>query len=578
LSLRFYSGVSESKLKLRPYQVEALAAVEKRYRHGTRRQLIALPTGMGKTVVFASLSRHLGIKGKTLVLVHREELADQAADKLRRWNPGIRIGIEMAGRASAASDDVVVASVSTIGRAGSPRLSKFPSDEIDLIIVDEAHHSVANTYKTIFDHFGVRDERNRKLLVGVTATPNRGDSQGLGQVYDEIVYEMSILNAIKQGWLTDIRGMRVRTEASLDDVSTRDGDFVVGELSHTVNTYIRNKLVVDSWRELGEDRQTVVFCVDVAHAQSLAKMFQESGVGADAVWGNDANRAKKLAAFRAGSLRVLTNCAVLTEGWDCWQVACIVMARPTKSELLFVQVLGRGPRIPEDIDNLHDARRQAVKIPKSDCLVIDVTDNTRRHRLMTLNTLFGLGEKLNLKGTRISEAIEQIARVQRENAFIDFRDLDSLDNLKTYVEQVSLLEQSKWSPEVIENSKMRWHKVFDGRYSLLLPNNEGVTVYRDLLDKWNVRGMVATNSFEKKGIISLPEAFRCADEIIATFSEELLHFMRRSWPKNAATPAQRRAMNIRGIKYEDEMTKNEATKAIEAWDQALFNVRVRDSS
>src|SRR5581483_2135454 len=360
----------------RPYQNAALKESYNKYALGVTRQLIVLPTGTGKTVVFANLPNHHGLRGRIMVLVHTEELVNQAVDKIRKWNPSYNVDIEKAEQWTSTNANVIVASVATLGREGSERLKRFKPEEFDAIICDEAHHSTADSYIRIFNHFGLLADNNKKLLVGVTATPNRGDGVGLNLVYDEIVYQMSILDAIKQGWLSDLRGIRITTDTSLDSVKTRAGDFETGDLGRTVNTPARNRLIVEGWQKYAQDRQTVVFCVDVQHAKDLADEFMRAGIPSQAVWGDDPSREEKLKAHKAKTLRVLCNCNVLTEGYDDWQLACIVTARPTKSPLMFAQQIGRGTRIPEGIDNLVEARKKGVPLAKTDCIVLDVADVT----------------------------------------------------------------------------------------------------------------------------------------------------------------------------------------------------------
>src|SRR6266404_7023203 len=218
---------------LRPYQSDALSAVKSRLAAGVTRQLIALPTGTGKTVVFAMLPEFLNLGGKTLFLVHREELASQAAEKLMRWNPNISISVEMGDSWANSNSQFIVGSVPTLGRKGSKRLARFRPEDFSTIIVDECHHATADSYINIFDYFDVLNQNSKKLLVGFTATPNRGDGVALGKIFDEISFQMDIRTAIKEGWLVDIRGVRVRSKTSLDAVRTQAGDFQQGDLSNT---------------------------------------------------------------------------------------------------------------------------------------------------------------------------------------------------------------------------------------------------------------------------------------------------------------------------------------------------------
>jgi ATP-dependent helicase IRC3 len=211
-------------MRLRSYQSEALLSSKDKFQQGINRQLICLPTGTGKTCVFSALPKHHGIDKRTMVLVHREELASQAKDKFLKWNTDFKVDVEMGDLYASNDSDVVVASVQSIGGKNSPRLQRFPKDKFGCIICDEAHHSIAQSYLNVFDHFGLLDEDNLEtLLLGVTATSNRGDGQGLGKVYQEVVYQMTILDAIKDGWLADVRGIKVKTNTSLEDVHTRVG-------------------------------------------------------------------------------------------------------------------------------------------------------------------------------------------------------------------------------------------------------------------------------------------------------------------------------------------------------------------
>jgi ATP-dependent helicase IRC3 len=201
---------------LRPYQQAALAASKQRFVEAkVTRQLIALPTGTGKTIIFANLRNHHQINGRILVLVHTEELAKQAFEKLRKYNPGVSIGIEMADQECRLADQIVVGSVPTLGRSNSGRLRFFAPQNFGAIICDEAHHATADTYGRIFRHFGVHTPSCRILLLGCTATPYRRNGDQLRSVFDETVFQMGLDKAIRDGWLVDLRGYRIRSSASL---------------------------------------------------------------------------------------------------------------------------------------------------------------------------------------------------------------------------------------------------------------------------------------------------------------------------------------------------------------------------
>lgn len=514
---------------------------------GDGRFLLGDFTVTHNTAVFANLKPHHVFQNKMLVLVHREELAQQAADKILHWNPTYKVGIEMADRVSSNSDDVVVGSVQTLGIKSSNRLAKFKPNEFDAVVADEAHHAIAPTWQTVFEHFGLLERPSgigtihKGLLLGVTATPNRGDGQGLGQVFDEIVYRMSILDAIRDGWLVDVRGFKVRTDTDISGVGTRAGDFSVGQLENAVNVDSRNHLIVQNWMVRGEDRQTIAFCVDIAHAKRLAEVFKLYGVAAEAVWGNDPDRREKLKWHRAGGLKVLTNCGVLTEGYDDWRIGCIIMARPTKSQLLFVQMAGRGTRIQEDIHNLNEARAKGLTIKKEDCILLDVVDNTGKHSLVTLASLFGLGFNTDLKGKTITYAKAEIDAAKEKFPNVDLSQIDTIDEIKSQVERVNLYTVN-WNPEVLANSKFQWKKTGENEFTLRLPhNNEQVKIYQDLLDKWNVAGSIKSNKFSMGGLNDLPEAFTQADNLVQSYGKDLLKLLRREekWHKNKISLVQR---------------------------------------
>lgn len=523
-------------MKLRPYQDEGLTKVAERYKEGVNRQVVKLPTGMGKTPFFASLKKHLGFSGRQFVLLHREELATQAADKLSEWNEGATVGIEMGG--SRANDaDFVVAGVLTVGNKSGQRLQQFNRDHFNSVTVDECHHSTAASYQNVFRHFGVFDDYT-KLLLGVTATVNRSDGAPLKETYQEIVYEKSILEGIKEGWLSDLRGISIHTGESLDGVRSQGGDFVITELADKCNTDKMNDLAVRSWLKHGEDRQTLAFCVDVQHAKDLAHKFKEYGVAFEAVWGNDPYRAEKLAAHRSCALRGLTNCEVLTEGYDDWRIGCIIFDRPTESELFYTQVVGRGTRIPFGVDNLVEARKLGTPLEKEDCIIIDLVNNTTKHSLVTLASLFGLNKDLDVKGKKITEVMAAIAVEKAKQPLLDLSNLLDFGELKSYAQQVDLF-QVRFPPETEQLSQNQWRKV-NQAYVLLLIGGSSLTVLTDLLGKWHIVGSVGPYNVHEDAD-SFKDAISAADERLNDLGTRKMVLCARrvlKSDKTAPTPAQ----------------------------------------
>ena len=357
----------------REYQTESLEAVQDFRANGITRQLICLPTGTGKTVVFALLAKEINVR--TLVIAHTRELIDQAVEKFKVVWPDVDIGI-VKGDQDDINAQVVVASIQTASK--DKRLARLKKEGFGLMIIDEAHHSTAASYHKVIEELGFFTGSPDKLLVGVTATPKRSDGVGLSRIFQEIAFERSMPTMIRSGYLSQLLGKQVLTKIDLSDVADRKGDFISSQLSKVVNIPERNELIVENYIEFAfERKKSLAFCVDVKHAQDLADSFQGKGISAKAIYGamSPEDRLETLKGFSEGKYKVLTNCQILTEGFDEPSIDCIVLARPTKSGTLFAQMVGRGTR----------------KFPlKKDCLVLDFTDNASKHSLCSFrNTLDG---------------------------------------------------------------------------------------------------------------------------------------------------------------------------------------------
>jgi ATP-dependent helicase IRC3 len=548
-------------LKLRPYQSKTIETIKRKFWGGVNRQLVKWSTGLGKTCLATALPDALPLTKRMLFLVHRDELAQQTESKMRKWNPTRTIGVEMGDR-RAGDAQIVIASVQSIGKAGSPRLLQFKPEDFQVIVTDEVHHGVSQSYRTIYDHFDVKN--NKEILhVGLTATPNRADGKGLNEILDEIVFDMGILDGIRQGWLADLRGIRVSSDTSLDSVGVRAGDFALEELSSTINVPVRNDLVVRAWLEHGKDRQSLVFATDIAHAKELAKAFRSYGVAAQEIYGADPDRAAKLKFHREGHIKVLVNADLLIEGYDDWRIGCIVLAKPTKSETRYVQIIGRGTRIPEGIDNLLRAREMGLHIEKEDCILIDVVDATTKHSLVSLPSLFGLNEKMNLRGAKITAVMEEVAKLKEEKPFVDLTKVDDVKNLRTYAEQVDLFKVT-FAPEIIQISEYQWHKTGHNAYVLLLTKGESVTVVSDLLGDWHIIGEVNGVQLSKR-MANFEEAIREADyQVQIHGGRGLASIAKRkaSWSNDPPTPGQLIMAKRFRISVPPGATKGELHQAI----------------
>jgi len=394
----------QGRLELRPYQTEALGAIKRAYERGVRRQLLVLPVGSGKTLIAARLPELLG-DPRLVYLAHRLELLEQTLAVFRGERPDRRAGIEREDKHPSPADTTVVASIQSLCRPA--RLVRYRPEDWPMMIVDESHRAVADSYLQVFHHFRHLPHdglpaRTDGLLLGITGTAKRTDDVGLAYVFEEVPFTRTLRDMIEERHLVPLRGYLLRGGANLEGVRVRtedgDRDFDPHALARAVNTPERNRLVVDGTRHkaLAEGLPTLVFAADIAHSDALAALFCKAGVRAASIHGNmpSLTRREILERFRRGELEVLVNVQLLLEGIDIPQIAAIVMARPTQSSLLFSQAVGRGTR----------------KYPgKTECIVIDFVDNTHKHAagLVTLPTLFGLPPRFDLKGATAHEVVRQ---------------------------------------------------------------------------------------------------------------------------------------------------------------------------
>lgn len=344
-------------MELRPYQQEAREAVRKEWTEGRKRTLLVLPTGTGKTVVFSKIIEDQVREGKrVLVLAHRSELLDQASDKLKTAT-GLGTALEKAENTSIGSwYRVVVGSVQTMQR--EKRLSQFPPDWFDTIVVDEAHHAISDGYQKVLSHF--KDSE----VLGVTATPDRGDMKNLGSYFDSLAYEYSLVQAIKDGYLSKIKALTIPIDLDLSSVSMSAGDFKANDVGTALDPYLVQ--IADEMAEYCKDRKTVVFLPLVKTSQKFRDILNERGFKAAEVNGESKDRAEVLEDFEKGRYNVLCNSMLLTEGWDCPSVDCVVVLRPTKVRALYSQMVGRGTRLFPGKDEL---------------LLLDFLWHTERHEL-----------------------------------------------------------------------------------------------------------------------------------------------------------------------------------------------------
>lgn len=596
---------------IRPYQDQMIGAAYASLKKGTNRVLEKAPTGTGKTVTFASLladprmldwlSQFPG-KSHALVIAHREELLDQAAEKIRAINPTKLVSIEQGERMANLYSDVVVASIQTLAARDCRRLFRLLSGgmQFRIVIVDEAHHAAARTYRQVFHHLGflpslaaeaddkdLADEQrataleNRlahwdavapkdRLLLGVTATPNRSDSVGLSCVFQTIAFSYALKDAINDGYLVPIVAHTIETDTSLDNVRTTAGEFNQKDLAETVNTPQRNAEAVAAWKHLalrdGAARPTIGFTVDVQHAHDAADMFQRAGIRAMPVSGETPKEDRRLLLrqFSEGQLDMLLNCMVLTEGTDLPRASAILHLKPTRSATLYEQMTGRGLRLFPG---------------KEDCLVIDMVDIASKHTLQAAPMLYGLPPMLDVQGKTLREAEEEFDRLREGHEGVDFdallKGVTSLGDLGKKLATLNVWNVEPLPEGILAASTLDW--VRNGEVLRLsypwLDGNESLLVQKDMLGHWDV---VTTfrprDSHEVRqrtivtGVRELLEATVRAEQYVATQRGQVVNMKRRdaSWKGAPATPKQKAFLQRLKVPFNPQtISKGEAGRLID---------------
>lgn len=370
-------------IKPRDYQKDALEALSKGRRQGSQRQLVALPTGSGKTIIAAlDIERVVKATGKGAVfMAHRDELITQPAKKIPLVWEDATIG-RVKAESNQLGRQVTVASVQTIHR--DKRLAELiEAQEYSLLYVDEAHHATADSYRKVIDAMTAANPDMN--VVGLTATPVRSDATRMNQVFTEVTFHLSMLDLIEAGYLSDIQLRQIPLKVSIDGIPKQGGDLKASEVRKVLSREDIIVSMIDAWKAYGAPRRTIVFAIDVAHAAHLAQVFKARGVKATHIYGDldTETRRERLAAFQSGKVDVIINVGILTEGFDdqptgdALPLSCIMLARPTLSQSLYIQSIGRGTRLAPLKDN---------------CLVLDFAYNSSRHHIVQLPHLFGMDE------------------------------------------------------------------------------------------------------------------------------------------------------------------------------------------
>lgn len=362
-------------MELRPYQKEAKESILREWEKGTKRTLLVLPTGCGKTIVFAKVTEECVRQGnRVLILAHRGELLEQAADKIAHAT-GLLCAAEKADKTCIGSwFRITVGSVQTLMR--EKRLAQFPPDYFGTIIIDEAHHCLSSSYQKILGHFP--DAR----VLGVTATPDRGDMRNMGEFFESLAYEYTLPKAIRSGYLSPIKALTLPLKMDLAGVGMQAGDYKAGDIGTALDPYLYQ--IAEEMKKYCMDRKTVVFLPLVKTSQKFKDILNEKGFSAAEVNGGSSDRTEVLKAFENGTYNVLCNSMLLTEGWDCPSVDCIIVLRPTKVRSLYSQMVGRGTRLCHG---------------KKDLLLLDFLWHTERHELCRPADLICTDQEVSQKMT-----------------------------------------------------------------------------------------------------------------------------------------------------------------------------------
>lgn len=467
-----------------------------------------MATGLGKTATFTNIKR----KGRVLVLAHREELVTQP---IKYYN--CPVGIEMANHKSN-GEPVVIASIMSL----THRLEKFKSDEFDMIIIDECHHAAATSYKKIINYFKPR------LLLGFTATPNRGDNVRLDDVFEKIIFQRDLKWAIQNKYLTDIECLRVNIGYDISKVARRMGDFATGELDKAMNTDILNGAIAEAYKKYAKG-QTLIFATSVEHAQNIAKEIE----GAVAVTADTKNRAELINKFTNREIPVLVNCMIFTEGTDMPLVETVMIARPTSNSSLYTQMVGRGLRLYPGKEKL---------------ILIDLVGTTGKANLCTAPTLLGID-------------MENVPKYKQDEIQGDLFDLPDLiqekaDTPESWIKNIEYV--NLWAKGQAYNThNVNWFKMPNGDLVLTLKNKRLIIPAQDEL------GETVIGNTKIKMQEALDSAFKYLNENYS--DQKYIWDIRqiKKWGKAEASERQKEIIRrmCKGLDV-SELTKSDASQIL----------------
>lgn len=505
-------------MELRTYQQESRQSIQSEWEKGIKRTLLVLPTGCGKTIVFSKVTEDRVRKGeRVLVLAHRGELLDQAADKLEK-STGLKCATEKAEQTSIGSwFRVVVGSVQTMMR--EKRLEQFDRDFFDAIIIDEAHHCLSDSYQRVLHYFEGAN------VLGVTATPDRGDMRNLGSYFESLAYEYTLPKAIKEGYLSPIKALTIPLKLDLSTVGQQAGDFKNSDLGTALDPYL-DSIAAEMWR-VAKDRKIVVFLPLVKTSQKFTEILNRYGFKAAEVNGESHDRSEVLEDFDKGKYNVLCNSMLLTEGWDCPSVDCVVVLRPTKVRSLYSQMVGRGTRLYPG---------------KEDLLLLDFLWHTERHELCHPAHLIAENEE-------IAEAMTK----QIEEAGIPL----DLETVEQQAAEDVITQREEALAKQLEEMKKRKRKLVDPLQFEMSIQAEDLSSYVPSFG-WEMSppSEMQVQTLEKMGI--MPEAIDNAGK-----ASKLLERLDKRRSEGLTTPRQIRQLEQRGFEHVGTWSFEKAKRLID---------------
>lgn len=491
-------------MQLRDYQQECISIIESK---PPGSYLVQMPTGAGKTATFTHIPRH----GRVLVLAHREELVRQPA---RYYD--CPVGFEIAADRSH-GEEVVIASVQSLVR----RLDRFDPEDFDLIITDECHHASATTYRKIYDYF-----RPRKHI-GFTATPNRGDKQRLDTVFSEIIFQRDLRWAISNGFLCDIYCLRANIGYDLSAVHTRMGDYAPGELEQAMDGTA--DAIAQAYREYAKGA-TLIFAVSVNQAEEIAKRIP----GAVVVTGQTKDRADIIQRFTRREIPCIVNVMVFTEGTDMPLVETVIIARPTQSEALYSQMVGRGLRLHPDKERL---------------TLIDCVGVTGKASLCTAPSLLGI-DMSNVPAKKADEVQGPLFELPEKAVMAS-------DTPESWIRNIQIVDL--WAKGMSYNLHgVNYFKMPDGRMVVSLPNNKRFTIPAP-----DQLGMVALGTEKVPYQTALDRVYKALCDGFESSRMIWDIDKAKAWGKKPATEAQLKSINRRYPDFDtSELTRLQASQIL----------------